>query len=394
MALGPHAVIFHRQEIDQVLLGHCRGIMVQFPVNIQKFFHKDIHLFLGQHLKPDDGCRKIPDLLRGKMSLRKPGPERLIAEYPSVFIFDALGCAAHQKADMSCLPLENIIVHGKNFLVIIGPCDGIGNFINIDQLINNHQHPLVSGAYQEYRKNFQKIVPGLVRHNKIDAQILFCLPAGGIFSPKPSQYVGFQGRVIRLIGFPVKHHRPGKFKSVYHAFQGTGHFVDLIFHLPVKCFPLGHSTGLNRCPDAGNPFFQNQRQGTAIRLGFCGKILNQFFVGGQPLPLCARKTPLRGQVGIHHRKAPGRGIIAYGLQEKTFSAAIFSHDKAKRSPALPDHLDIVKYGGNLLAASHRDIFQPGPGHYPALQGIDQNIRNSCRYLPGHISSTIPFTCTI
>ena len=79
-------------------------------------------------------------MLPGEVTFGQAGAEGFVAVHPSPRVLHALGRTAEDEAQILCLALHGVVVHGQNFLVIILPGDGVGNFVDVHQLVNEDKH--------------------------------------------------------------------------------------------------------------------------------------------------------------------------------------------------------------------------------------------------------------
>ena len=74
------------------------------------------------------------------MSLRQSGAERFIAVNASSGILHALRGAAEDEAQVLGLALHGVVIQGEDLFVVVLPGDGVGNFVDVHQLVDEHQH--------------------------------------------------------------------------------------------------------------------------------------------------------------------------------------------------------------------------------------------------------------
>ena len=79
-------------------------------------------------------------MLPGEVAFGQAGTEGFVAVHPSPRVLHALGRAAEDKAQILCLALHGVVVHGQDFFVVILPGDGVGNFIDVHQLVDEDEH--------------------------------------------------------------------------------------------------------------------------------------------------------------------------------------------------------------------------------------------------------------
>ena len=202
MAVRSDTAKLNFNEIHHVLLGDDLGILVESGVNVRQLFHQNQHFLIGQRLKPNHRGEQIP-VFAGEMALRQTGAQRFVAVDAPARIFHALGRTAKNKTDVTGLSLHGVVIHGQNFLIVVLSGDGIGNFINVDQFIDQHQHSGITGLFQKTGEQFQILIPVVIRDDNVDAQLLFGFGFGSVFSPEPLQHFSFRFIVPGNVGLVV-----------------------------------------------------------------------------------------------------------------------------------------------------------------------------------------------
>ena len=79
-------------------------------------------------------------MLPGEVTFGQTGTEGFVAVYAPSGILHALGRAAEDEAQILRLALHGVVVHGQDFFVVILPGDGVGNFVDVHQLVNEDEH--------------------------------------------------------------------------------------------------------------------------------------------------------------------------------------------------------------------------------------------------------------
>ena len=147
------------------------------------------------------------------------------------------------------------------------------------------------------------------------------------------------------------------------------HFVDLLLHRLVESCAFRREPRV-RCgfaPDAADPAVEDQAEGASLRPGAGRKIADQFPVGGQSLAAGSLQPPFRREVGVSYDEVAVHGIVADGLEQEAFAAAVSPREKTKGGAAFGDDVDVVEQGFQLLSASDSDIGQSDSGNHAAFQ---------------------------
>ena len=133
-------------------------------------------------MQTDDGCQHILEVFACETTLGEAAAQGFVAEYAAAPIFDGSGCAAHDYAQMVRLALQRVVVHGEDLLVVVLTRDGVGDLVEVHQLVDEHEHALVAGAHQKACKELDVVVPVVVADDARDAELAFCFSFGAIFA--------------------------------------------------------------------------------------------------------------------------------------------------------------------------------------------------------------------
>ena len=129
--------------------------------------------------------------LSHELALGKARTQRLIAIYATMTVFDTLGRATHDGANIPRLALKRIVVHRENLLVIILSGNGVGYLVDIDKFVDENQKALVASLTKEECQQFKIVVPVVIGNDYLNAEFLARLRLGGILATKPFQYLAF-----------------------------------------------------------------------------------------------------------------------------------------------------------------------------------------------------------
>ena len=264
-------------------------------MHVRELFTEHQHLLRCQRLQPDHRGKQVPRTGSGELSFRQAGPQRFIAVDAAPPIFDRLGCRPHDDSEIPRFPLQGVVVHRQHLLIVILPCDGIRDLVEVDQLVDHDHHSFISRKTEEHCKQLQILIPVVVRDKDADTELVPGLPFQGIFPPKPTHHLHAQLVFSLHIGVIIKGEQLCKLKAVYQLADCGGHGIDLLIHRPGQHGVAGCQSGL---PDglglhAADPAVENERQRTAFRLGFGGEIPDQLTIGSQPLTSCPLEPPFR-----------------------------------------------------------------------------------------------------
>ena len=128
------------------------------------------------------------------------------------------------------LALHGVVVHGQDLLVVILPCDGVGNFVNIYQLVNQNQHTGVARLLQEAGKQLQIFIPVVVRDDHMDPQLLPRFGLGAVFAPEPLEDLGLGLVITGDVGLIIQGQQPCKVEAVNHFIQGVDDGGNPLLH--------------------------------------------------------------------------------------------------------------------------------------------------------------------
>ncbi len=111
---------------------------------VLQLFGEHQHLLIGERLQVDNGSHHVLVALAAEMPLGKSRAQGFIGVDASTTILDRLGRTAHYDAKVARFALQGIVIHGEDLLVIVLAGDGVGNLIDVYQLIHEHKQPRVA----------------------------------------------------------------------------------------------------------------------------------------------------------------------------------------------------------------------------------------------------------
>ena len=82
---------------------------------------------------------------RAEWILRQPGLQRLIAVEASARVHQELGCPSQDEAEMTGAALKHVVEDAQDLLKVPLPGLGRGQLVEVDQLVERHEQPLVAG---------------------------------------------------------------------------------------------------------------------------------------------------------------------------------------------------------------------------------------------------------
>ena len=203
-------------------------------MHVRELLTQNHHLLRGERFQTDDRRQQIPGAFFGKLSFLKPGAERLIAVDATSRVLDTLRGPAHEDAQILRLPLESVIVHGQDLLIIVVSGNRLRNLVDIHQLIHKDQHPLVAGKPEKHREQLQVLIPVVIRDDGIYPQILPCLGTGHILAAEPPDHFGADLVIVGKETAVVERDQLRKVKAVHHLAQRARHRADPALDRRVK----------------------------------------------------------------------------------------------------------------------------------------------------------------
>ena len=143
----PHAPEFDLQELHQVALAQARLIPKVAGVDLLQLFDENDQLLIGERVQMDDGRQHIAHALRSEAALREPRAQRLVAKDAAPAVLDALWRSSHNDAQVMRFALQGVVIHREDLLVVILAGDRVGNLVEVYQLVDEHEHALVTSAF-------------------------------------------------------------------------------------------------------------------------------------------------------------------------------------------------------------------------------------------------------
>ena len=289
VGICPDPAEFDLQKQDTLLLRQRRRIPEQLGVDFRQLFCQHQQFLIGQGVQVDHRSQHIPHALLCKTSLCQTGTESLIAVHAAACVLDALGCTTHDDAQILCLALHGVVVHGEDLFIVVLAGNAVGNFVDVHQFVDQHQHAAVAGFFQEHGEQLDILVPVVVGDNDVHAQFRPGFSLGIVFPAEPLDHLCLAFVVALSVGVVVQRQQSGKVKPVHHFMQCSDDLVDFSFHSFPELRVVGVQTGFRGsfALDVADPAIQNQRQCTAVRTCLGGHVPNQLFIGCQPLSLGA-----------------------------------------------------------------------------------------------------------
>ena len=162
MRIGSHAAKLNLEKVHQVVLGKRGRPAKVAGMDLHEFFDEHQQLLIGEWLQTNDGREHVLKVLARKTALSESAAQGLVGEHAAATVLDGGWRATHDHAQVLRLALERVVVHGQDLLVVVLARNGVGNLIQIHELVDEHQHALVATANQKTRDEFDVVVPVIV----------------------------------------------------------------------------------------------------------------------------------------------------------------------------------------------------------------------------------------
>ena len=359
---------------------------VKIAVHGRKLFDENEELLDGERRQVNDGRHQVAPALAHKAAGLETRAKRFVAENSAAAIFDALGGAAHHDADVARLSLKRVVVHRENLLVVVLARNGVRDFVEIDELVNENEETFVARALQKERKDLEKVVPVVVGGNEIDAERSLGFGLRSEFAAEP-----LENKALLRFGFVecacsrkrVAREDAPELEPVHDVVERRHVREDAALERFGKTgrrrgkAALGHFEAKRVAPA-----LENKRERTALGHCFGGEVLHELAVGGKPLTLRAVQPALGREVGVGDDEAAVHDVAADRLKEKTFAAAVLADNEAKRGADLFNDGNVVKERVDFRVAPDGDVREPDARHDAALQGVQNRFGNALRYARG------------
>ena len=248
-------------------------------MNLHELFDEHQQLLVGEWLQADDGREHVLKVLACKAALSESTSQGLVGEHATAAVFDGGWRAAHDHAQILRLALERVVVHGQDLLVVVLACDGVGNLIQIHELVDEHQHALVAAADQKARNELNVVVPVVIADDGRGAQLGACLTLGAVLAANPFGHAAHSFFVALGYGRAVAAEHAGEVEAVDHFLEWGQLGID------------GRLVGIGT---RGDPAIQDKVERTALGARLGRYVADELTVGGKALSLAALQTALRG----------------------------------------------------------------------------------------------------
>ena len=332
---------------------------------------------MREGLESDDRREQVHQALAGEPSLRQAAAQGLVAVDAAAAVLDRLRRAAHDDAQVARFALEGVVVHGEDLLVVVLACDGVGDLVEVDQLVDEHEQPLVAGAPQEAREQLEVVVPVVVGDDHVDAELGARFGLGAVLAAQPLGDVGLGLLVPLAPGAVVKREQLGEVVAVDHLLEFAHDGVDAGFDLAVeRGIVLVRAARRHVRAQVGEPAVEDERERAALGARLGREVADELAVGGQPLSPRALQPPFGRQVGVAHGEPVAHRVVADRLEQEALAAAVASHQEPERRASVGDEVQVVQERLDLARAPDGDVGQPDARHHAALQRVDDDGRHA------------------
>ena len=193
------------------------------------------------------------------------------------------------------LALQRVVIHLQDLLVVVLAGDGVGDLVQIDQLVDEDEHAAVSGSGEKAREQLDVVVPGVVIDDGAYPQFRSGLRLGAVLAAQPFDGAAFCLVIALGTGRPVH-------AEYARELEAVDHFLE-VGELPAKagacraviCRDAYRGSGIHRgrvrcrrillCLDIGDPFIENQSKGPAFGPRFGREIADELTIGCEALTL-------------------------------------------------------------------------------------------------------------
>ena len=362
MRVGAHAPELDLQKGREVLIGDGVGVSKVAGVDLPQLLYEHQQLLVSEGVQADDGCQHVAHVLAGKAPLRQAAAQSLVAKDAAAAVLDGGRRAAHDDAQMVRLALQGVVVHRENLLVVVLARDGVGDLVEVHQLIDKHEHALVAAQHQETRKQLDVVVPVVIADDRRASQVGAGLALGAVLAAQPTGHAA-HGLLVALDGGrTVAHEHTGKVKAVDHFLQAGQLLAQLLVAVRVRVRLLA----------ARYPAVQDEIERAALGARLGGEVADELAVGCKALALAALQAALGGEIRVCHHKALAHGMRADGLQKEALARAVASDQKPKARSAVGDQVEVGEQRADLDLAAHGDVGQADARHHAALEGVQDH----------------------
>ena len=363
MAVGAHAPELNLQEPHQVIGGDLALVTKVAGVDVCQLLCQDEELLVGERLQVNDGSEHVRHVLAGKATLGQAAAQGLVAKDAATAVLYGLGRSSHDDAQVLRLSLERVVIHGEDLLVVVLARDGVGDFVQVDQLVDHDEHALVARTHQKARQQLDVVVPVIVSDDGAVAQLRLCLGLGAVLSAQPLDHVGKLLLVLLQVGHAVAPEHAGEVKAVDHLVQRSELLPQQGCLVPAGLHPL---------LDRGNPAVEDEAERAPLWAGLGRDVADELAIGGKPLALVALQAALRGEIRVCHHKALAHGVGANGLEQEALAGAIAAHEEAERRAAVLYEAKVREEGLDLPLSTDGDVGQADARHDAALERVDDD----------------------
>ena len=259
------------------------------------------------------------------------------------------------------LALERVVVHGEDLLVVVLARGGVGDLVEVHELVDEHDEALVAGPHEELGEELEVLVPGVVGDAGVDAQLAARLGLGAELAAQPLD----DGRLALLVplqaGLVVEPQHLREVKAADELADGGELLCE-------------GGLGVRLLAQRRDPAVEHELERAALGAGLGGEVADELAVGGEPLALPALEATLGGEVGVRHHEAVAHRVRADGLQQEALARAVAAHEEAEARAAVAHELEVVQERLDLPLAAHGDVGQADARDDASLEGVDDDRR--------------------
>ena len=123
-------------------------------------------LVVAHASQANDGTIHVDDVSHA--SIVEAAFEGFVAEQSAARIFEKLRCAAENDAEVWGLSLQAVVEHGEQFFVIVFATDAVGDFVEVDALVDEDEQSAVACFFGKSCEELDEVIPVVVVDDAAD----------------------------------------------------------------------------------------------------------------------------------------------------------------------------------------------------------------------------------
>src|SRR5690606_13846156 len=274
---------------------------------------------------------------------------------------EKLGGTTQHKTKPLSGTLQGVIEDTQNLLVVSVASLGVGELVQVHQLIETYRQSATAGQPNESREQLELIVDRRIVDDGSHTQCGAGICPGSELATQPADSIRLELLVALFEAFAISRDYISKVIAVDHLCQ----LLEMLTNHSLTVFAGRFGFRLGLC----NELLDYSLQSTAIRFSPGGHILGQFGIQRASLAASSMETTIRVQIRKHGDELALHRNRANQVEEERLACAIFTDHYAERGTTFREALHITDERLQLTDTPHLNQVLAGTGNDAGAQGL-------------------------